>query len=91
MMSRKDHIDRRLRKIEKSENKALKMLYKQRKELDRAIDDNQKLIDQKLSRGTPAENKIEAEVEKLEAVSNIRLTSSATLQKVSTKSDVTVP
>jgi low affinity Fe/Cu permease len=66
-MSRKD-IDKRLRKIEKGEEKALKILSKQRKELLRALEENEKMIGQRLNKGTPAELKVEAEIEKLTQV-----------------------
>lgn len=72
-MSRRDNIEKRIRKIEKSEEKARKILIKQRRELLKALDDNEKLIDQKLNKAWPQEVKIEAEIEKLTKVPLQRL------------------
>ena len=62
-------ITKRLRKIEKSEEKALKILCKQRKDLIKALEDTDKLIIKKIDKGTPEEAKLEAEIEKLAQVS----------------------
>ena len=63
-----DNIDKQIRKIEKSEEKAVKILNKQHRDLSKALEDNEKLIEQKLEKGTPTELKLEAEIEKLEKV-----------------------
>lgn len=72
-MNRRDNIDKQIRKIEKSEEKALKILSKQRRDLSKALDENEKIITQKLGKGTPAELKLEAEIDKLTKVCNCLL------------------
>lgn len=62
------NLEKRLRKIEKSEDKAIKILNKRKKDLLKAIEENDKLIEQRLNKGTPAELKIEQEIEKLTKV-----------------------
>lgn len=69
-MSKKDNIERRLRKIEKEEAKATKMLSKRRMDLAKALEDNDRMIEQAVTRGkTNAELKLETEIEKLSRVS----------------------
>lgn len=67
-MAKADNIEKQIKKIEKSEEKNIKILNKQHKALTKALDDNERLIEQKLDKGTPAELKLEAEIEKLEKV-----------------------
>ncbi|TRY61880.1 hypothetical protein TCAL_03174 [Tigriopus californicus] len=59
------NLDKQMRKIEKSQEKAVKILTKQRRDLTKAIQDNEKLIEQHMAKGTPAEIKLESEIEKL--------------------------
>ena len=59
-----DNIDKQIRKIEKSEDKAIKILNKQHRDLSKTLDANERLIEQKLDKGTPVELKLEAEIEK---------------------------
>ncbi len=67
-MSR-NNIDKVLKRIEKGEEKSLKILFKQRKDLLKALEDNERLIETKLTRGANAqENKVEQEIEKLTRV-----------------------
>ena len=54
-----------LKKIEKAEEKSLKLLDQQKRDLDKAIARNDAIIEAKLAKGTPAENKVEAEINKL--------------------------
>ena len=67
---RDDGVEKRLKKIEKSEDKAIKSLTKRRKDLSKAIEENDKLIDTRLNKGTPAEIKLENEIAKLKNVIN---------------------
>ncbi|CAB4059942.1 unnamed protein product [Lepeophtheirus salmonis] len=64
-MNRLSGLEKRMRKIEKNEDKAVKILNKQKKELLKAIDENEKIIQQKLAKTAPAEIKLELELEKL--------------------------
>ena len=57
-----------LKKIEKSEEKSLKILNQQKRDLVKAIERNEVAIEQKLTKGTPAEVKVEAEIDKLTKV-----------------------
>ncbi len=67
-MSR-NNLDKVLKRIEKSEEKSLKILFKQRKDLLKALEDNERLIETKLTRGaSPQENKLEQEIDKLTKV-----------------------
>ncbi len=67
-MSR-SNLDKVLRRIEKSEEKSLKILFKQRKDLLKALEDNERLIESRLNRGaTPQEVKLEQEIDKLTKV-----------------------
>lgn len=59
------NLDKQMRKIEKREEKAVKVLTQQRRDLIKAIQDNEKLIEQHMAKGTPAEIKLENEIEKL--------------------------
>ena len=65
-----NNLEKRLKKISRSEEKAGKILNKQRKDLIKAIEENEKLIDQRLSKGTPSEVKLDQEIEKLTKVKN---------------------
>ncbi len=68
-MSKKDNIERRLRKIEKEEAKATKLLSKRRRDLAKALDDNERMVEQAVARGkSPAEAKLESDIEKLARV-----------------------
>lgn len=62
------NLDKQMRKIEKREEKAVKVLTQQRRDLIKAIQDNEKLIEQHMAKGTPAEIKLENEIEKLAKV-----------------------
>jgi ribosome-binding protein aMBF1 (putative translation factor) len=69
-MSKKDNIEKRLRKIEKEEGKAAKALGKRRKDLAKALNDNETMVEQAVTRGrTTTELKLESEIEKMTKVS----------------------
>jgi F0F1-type ATP synthase membrane subunit b/b' len=68
-MSKKDNIEKRLRKIEKEEGKAAKALGKRRKDLAKALSDNETMVEQAVTRGrTTTELKLESEIEKMTKV-----------------------
>ena len=70
-MNRRDNIDKQMRKLEKSEEKAVKILNKQHRDLLKLIGENDKMIENRLNKGTPQETKLETEIEKLERVRKI--------------------
>eukprot|EP00095_Tigriopus_kingsejongensis_P006704 maker-scaffold25_size650667-snap-gene-3.24 protein:Tk06704 transcript:maker-scaffold25_size650667-snap-gene-3.24-mRNA-1 annotation:"hypothetical protein TRIADDRAFT_21397" len=65
MNRRGGNLEKQMRKIERSEEKSAKLLTKQRRDLAKLIQDNDKLIEQQLAKGTPAELKLESEIEKM--------------------------
>ena len=62
------NVEKRIRKIEKTEEKSLKILYKQKKDLVKALQENEKVIEVKVSKGSPQEEKMEQEIYKLTKV-----------------------
>jgi len=65
MMFRKDGVEKRLRRIVKGELANLKLLEKQELELEKAVEDNDRLLTSRLEKQSPAEIKIEKEMAKL--------------------------
>ena len=65
MMFRKEGIGKRLKKINKQEAASLKLLEQQEAELVKAVDENERLLEATLTKETPREVKIKAEIEKL--------------------------
>ena len=64
-MFKKTGVEKRLRKISRNEAASVKLLENQEYELCKALDENSKLIEKRLSKQSPGELKITQEVEKL--------------------------
>ena len=63
-----DLVDKAMRRAEKEEEKMARSLQKQHKELAKALEKNERLIEASLGKATPQEQKLNAEIEKLERV-----------------------
>ena len=61
----KGGVERRLRKIDKNEAASLKLLEKQETDLAAAVDENDRLVEERLGWRGQAEGKMMAEVDKL--------------------------
>ena len=64
-MFKKEGIGKRLKKISKQEAASLKLLEQQEVELMKAMEENERLLDATITKETPREVKINAEIEKL--------------------------
>ena len=58
-------MEKRLKKVSKQEAASLKLLEKQEAELVKAVEENDRLVETVLTKETPAEVKIRAEIDKL--------------------------
>ena len=65
MFRKGNPVERRLRKISKQEAASLKLLEKQEEELARAVEENQRIVEERLAKESPQEIKIKEEMEKL--------------------------
>ena len=65
MMFKKDGIGKRLKKISKHEAASVKLLEQQESELEKAVKENQSLLQKTLTKETPREVKIRSDIEKL--------------------------
>ena len=64
-MFKKEGIGKRLKKISKQEAASLKLLEQQEVELMKAMEENERLLAATITKETPREVKIKAEIEKL--------------------------
>ena len=64
-MFKKTGVEKRLRKISRNEAASVKLLENQEQELSKALDENSRIIEKRLSKQSPGEMKITQEVEKL--------------------------
>ena len=64
-MFKKTGVEKRLRKISRNEAASVKLLENQEQELCKALDENSRIIEKRLSKQSPGEMKITQEVEKL--------------------------
>eukprot|EP00096_Caligus_rogercresseyi_P004546 TRINITY_DN18870_c0_g1_i1.p2 TRINITY_DN18870_c0_g1~~TRINITY_DN18870_c0_g1_i1.p2 ORF type:complete len:157 (-),score=45.88 TRINITY_DN18870_c0_g1_i1:1504-1974(-) len=64
-MNRLNGLEKIMKKIEKNDDKTVKILNKQKKELLKALEENEKLIQQRLGKSAPTEIKLDLELERL--------------------------
>ena len=65
MFTRRDHIQKRLLKIQKQESKTLQVLQKQEDELKKALDENNQLISIFLDKESKEEKSLQQEIDLL--------------------------
>ena len=65
MFRKANPVEKRLRKISKQETASLKLMEKQEQELVKAVEENVRAVETRLSKETPAEAKLKAEIDRL--------------------------
>ena len=58
-------MEKRLKKICKREGESMRLLESQKAELEKAVEENEKLVEQTLAEESPAEVKIRMDIEEL--------------------------